>query len=590
MVKKIFSLLSYKDKKRIFFLFFLFIIQTLLETLSIGVVPIFIITITDYEKILLMLPQFLDLNFLTSIDEKKIILYSSVGVLLIFLLKNSFITFVNFFNLNLIKRIRSKIANDLFSYYLKNDYEFHITRNPSGLIRNIASEVDHTVSLIVSSIHFLKELLIATTIFLLLIFVDPLISMLIFITLGVFSSIFFLYTRKGSKFRGQKIQEYWGNQIKTINHGLGSIKENKILNKENFIIETFKNNISVIEKYNFIQGFLVTLPRLFLEVMAILIIVVVSVSFVFTERPFNEILPLLSLITVCAVRMIPSFNSISSTYLNIKHYTPALEIIYREIDNSKNFSKNKLSYLKNENKKETISSINFKNILNINNVKYTYPGTKIKILNKISFEIKKKEVVGIVGPSGVGKSTLIDVITGLLKPNEGEVTVDGINIHQNLKSWQKQIGYVPQEIYLLDDTIKANVAFGVKDKDYDQNAFYKALELSQIKDFIMSLPEKEMTKVGDRGIRLSGGQKQRIGIARAIYFSPTVLIFDEPTSALDLENEKKIISDLYKLSSNNSVIIISHKLSILKNCDKIYELSKDRFVQKSFEEFRKNEF
>ena len=585
MLKKILTLLTKKEQKQIFFLFLLFIASTFVEALSISSVPIFVISLTDSGRLLTLIPDFFDFGLIGGVNENRLILYISVSILIIFILKNIFISFVNYFNLNLIKKIRTKISNDLFSYYLKNDYEFHISRNPAGLIRNITSETGHCVSLITNSILFLKEILVAAAILSLLIFVDVSISLLIFIILGFFSTVFFMYTRKGSKFRGKVIQEFWGKQIQTLNHGLGSIKENKILNKENFIIDIFKDNVSIIEKHNFIQKFLVTLPRLFFEIAAILVIVIISFSFVYSGRPVIDMLPLLSLVTVCAVRMIPSFNTISSSYLAIRHYLPSLDIIIEQFNNSKEFlRKNNLS------PSEIIEDSNnfkipFQNEIQIKNLTYTYPGSKKKIIDDASFDIKKNDIVGIVGPSGIGKSTLIDLISGLLRPNNGEILVDGLNINENVKSWQKQIGYVPQEVYLLDDSIKANVAFGVRESEFDDKLFKNSLKLAQIEEFVLSLPDKEMTKVGDRGVRISGGQKQRIGIARAIYFSPTVLIFDEPTSALDKENEKRIISDLYKLSSKNSIIIVTHKLSILENCNKIFEIGEGKIFEKSFNDF-----
>ncbi len=579
MIKKILTLLNKQDQKQIFFLFLMLLISTFVETLSISSIPIFVISLTDTDKLFSILSNFFDITFFENLAQSDLVLLISASILLIFLFKNIFISLVNFYNLNLIRKIRTKISNDLFRYYLKNDYEFHITRNPSGLIRNITSETGHCVSLITSTLQFLREILVALAILSLLVIVDFWISLLIFFILGFFSILFFLYSRKGSKFRGKKIQEFWGKQIQTLNHGLGSIKENKILNKENFIIDIFKDNISIIEKHDFIQKFLVTLPRLFFEIAAIIVIVIISFGFIYSGRPLIDMLPLLSLVTVCAVRMIPSFNGLSSAYLTIRHYLPSLDVIVEQLSFSKEFL-NKKSL--NDEVKINLDEpkISFNNQIVVKNVSYSYPNSTKLIINNSTLEIYKKDIVGIIGPSGIGKSTLVDLISGLLKPHKGEILVDGLNIEKNLKSWQKQIGYVPQEVYLLDDTIKANVAFGVKEKDFDNSRFKDSLKLAQVDDFVSSLPEKEMTKVGDRGIRISGGQKQRLGIARAMYFSPSVLILDEPTSALDKENETKIINDLYKLSSKNSIIIVTHKLSVLRNCNKIYEIGEGKISEK----------
>ncbi len=569
MIKKINILIDKQDKKNLVILFILLLLSTLIEMVGLSAIPLFVITIIDQEKLFSIIPELSNLNYIKSLDAKNITLYASVFILAIFVIKNSYITFVNYFNGLVIRRLRTKICNDMFYYYIKSNYEFHIARNSADLVRNITSEVGKSVNCILSIILITKEFLIAFTIFLMLLIVDAKISFLIFFLLGLFSIVFYFASRRGTKYRGKIIQEYWGKQIKTLNHGLGSIKETKILNKENFIFNIFKENTLVIERYNFIQRFIVTLPRLFLELMAILVIVIVSISFILSDRSFENFLPLLVLITACAVRMIPSFNTISSSIATMRHFMPSVDLVAEELTKVKNFS-----YHKKIDKSTNINTrFYFNKSLEIKNIIYAYPGTSKKILDKVSFKISYKEIVGIVGASGAGKSTLIDLISGLLKPNSGEIIVDDVNIEKNLFNWQKQIGYVPQDIYLLDDTIKANIAFGVDEKDINEEDYIKALKLAQLQSFINSLPEKDNTMVGDRGIRLSGGQRQRIGIARSLYFKPKVLIFDEPTSALDKENEQKIIDEVYNLSNDITVIIISHKISVLKKCNRILSLA-----------------
>tara|TARA_Y100000294_G_scaffold169045_1_gene179767 strand:- start:2065 stop:3798 length:1734 start_codon:yes stop_codon:yes gene_type:complete len=576
VIKKIGILIDKQDKKNLIILFLLLLLSTFIEMVGLSSIPLFVITIIDQEKLFNFIPELTNLNFIKSLDSKNITLYASVFILSIFVIKNAYIAFVNYFNGLVIKRLRTKIYNDMFYYYIKSNYEFHITRNSADLVRNITSEVSKSVSFILSIILIIKEFLIAFTIFLMLLIVDVKISFLIFFLLGLFSIIFFFVSRRGTKYRGKIIQEYWGKQIKTLNHGLGSIKETKILNKENFIFNIFKENTSVIERYNFIQGFIVTLPRLFLELMAILVIVIVSISFILSDRSFENFLPLLALITACAVRMIPSFNTISSSIATMRHFMPSIDLVADELIKVKNSSQQ----INNVNKYKSMDKrVYFNKSLEVKNVVYAYPGTSKKILDNVSFKISHKEIVGIVGESGVGKSTLIDLISGLLKPNEGEIIVDDLNIEENLFNWQKQIGYVPQDIYLLDDSIKANIAFGVNEKDINQESYKEALKLAQLENFINSLPKKDNTFVGDRGIRLSGGQRQRIGIARSLYFNPKVLIFDEPTSALDKANEQKIMDEVYSLSNDITVIIISHKISILKRCNKILSLADGNIKQ-----------
>tara|TARA_B100001142_G_scaffold317589_1_gene358722 strand:+ start:243 stop:1997 length:1755 start_codon:yes stop_codon:yes gene_type:complete len=576
MLKDLKQLTNKSDRFNLSILFILLLIATIVEMIGIGSVPIFAMVIVEPDRVLQKLPYFLDLDFINEVDKKTLTLYTAIILFLIFLFKNIYLGFLNFFSGTLIKKIKSNTYNDMFSYYIKSNYEFHISRNSADLIRNITTEVSKSVAYITSFILLAKEILIVITIFIMLVIVDSKISFLIFILLGIFSLIFFFLTRKGTKERGRKIQEYWGKQIKALNHGLGSIKQTKILNKEKFMSDIFKNNTDIIEKNNFFQNFLVTLPRLFLELMAILVIVIVSITFVYSDRSFENFVPLIALITVSAVRLIPSFNTISQSIATMRYFSPSFQLVSSELKIMRSSISKRYNQYKNKNEKKFIS---FKDSLEVKNLTYYYPGTNKKIIDEISFKINHKDIIGIVGSSGEGKSTLIDLLSGLLKPSSGNIIIDGVDINENSSNWQQQIGYVPQDIYLLDDSIKANIAFGVKDSEFSEKNFIQSIKLSQLDNFVSSLPDNEKTLVGDRGIRLSGGQRQRIGIARSLYFQPNILIFDEPTSSLDVENEKKIMNELYSLSNNLTVIIISHRYSVLEKCKKIIKIKDGKITE-----------
>jgi len=568
MFKKLKKITRKSDRINLLLLFFCLLLATLIEMIGISSIPIFAMIIIDPTNLTNNLPDFLKLNFITLIDKKTLIYSSAVILFFIFFIKNIYLGFVTYFYNLVVMKIRTNLYYSLFEAYIKSSYEFHISRNPSQLIRNITSEISKSVYYIVGSILLIKETLIMIMIFILLIIVDAQISFLIFGLLGIVSMIFFFVSRRGSKTRGKRIQEYWGKQIKGLNHALGSIKETKILNKEEFMFNLFKKNMDIIENDFFKQGFIVALPRLFLEVMAILTVVIVSVSFIFFDRSFDNFIPLIALITVASVRLIPSFNTISSSIATIKYQSASFELIADELSSmrSKILNNNDSEIHKSE------KNIKFNDKLEIKNLVYYYPGTEKIIIDKASFTINCGDIIGIEGSSGSGKSTLIDLITGLLKPNEGQILVDNLDINKLRNNWQQQIGYVPQDIYLLDDTIKANISFGVTKNQFNEKNFFKALELAQLKDFVQSLPDKENTIVGDRGIKLSGGQKQRIGIARSLYFKPNILIFDEPTSALDLENEKKIMDDLCKIGQHITMIIVSHRHTVFNKCKKILKL------------------
>ncbi len=569
-------LITNKDRKNIVILFFVLLLSTFVEMVGISSIPIFAIIITDSSQLTNYLPSYINLDFFLNFEKKKLIFFTSFGLLLIFIFKNLILTFINYFQAYTIKHLKINIYQKLFRLYINSNYEFHISQNPSFLIRNITSEVGRAANYILNVLNLIKEFLIMITIFFLLLFVDFKISLLTFSLLGLFSLIFYFLSKKGAKKRGEIVQVVWASILKAVNQGIGSVKETKILNKEKYITNLFDKNVNILEKYNLHQSFMISLPRIFLEIIAILTIVTVTILFFIFERDESTFVPLISLITVASLRLIPSFNTITSSIARIKYLHPAFRLISQQIkEASINIQINKNS----SNDKISNSSLNFKNKLELKNIDYFYPNSKKKIIDNLSLEISFGEIVGIIGQSGAGKSTLIDIITGLLIPSKGKVIIDGNEINFNEKNWQNQIGYIPQEIYLFDDTIKANIAFGIDKNKVNDEHLNQAIKLAELDKFINDLPEKENTEVGDRGIRLSGGQKQRIGIARSLYFRPKILIFDEPTSSLDQENENKIMKHIFSLSGDLTIIIISHKLTTLNKCKKIINIENGKIKE-----------
>jgi ABC-type multidrug transport system fused ATPase/permease subunit len=569
-------LITSKDRKNIGILFFVLLLSTFVEMVGISSIPIFAIIITDSSQLRDYLPSYINLDFFLDFEKKKLIFFTSFSLLLIFIFKNLILTFINYFQAYTIKHLKINIYQKLFKLYINSNYEFHISQNPSFLIRNITSEVGRAANYILNVLNLIKEFLIMITIFFLLLFVDFKISLLTFSLLSLFSLIFYFLSKKGAKERGEIVQVVWASILKAVNQGIGSVKETKILNKEKYITTLFDKNVNTLEKYNLHQSFMISLPRIFLEIIAILTIVTVTILFFIFERDESTFVPLISLITVASLRLIPSFNTITSSIARIKYLHPAFRLISQQIqETSINIKINKNS----SNKIISNLSLNFKNKLELKDIDYFYPNSKKKIIDNLSLEISFGEIVGIIGQSGAGKSTLIDIITGLLIPSKGKIIIDGNEVNFNEINWQNQIGYVPQEVYLFDDTIKANIAFGIDKNEINYEHLDQAIKLAELDKFINDLPEKENTQVGDRGIRLSGGQKQRIGIARSLYFRPKILIFDEPTSSLDQENENKIMRHIFSLVGDLTIIIISHKLTSLNKCRKIINIENGKIKE-----------
>ena len=370
MLNKLNVIIDKKDKFNLILFFFLLLISTLVEMIGLGSLPIFAMAIVDSESLIEKLPTFFTYDFVNDLNQKKLIIYLSLIVTIVFLIKNLFLVFVNFFNGLVIKRIRKNLTNMLFKNYINSNYEFHISRNSADLIRNVYSEVARSVYYLIGHISLIKESLILIVILVLLVIANSMVAVLIFVFLVFFSFLFFLYTRNSSKVRGKFIQEYWGKQTKTLKHGLGSIKEIKMLNKENFISKIFNFNTEMIEKYNFIQSFIVTLPRLFLEVATILAITIVCSLFVISDKSVENIIPIIVLISVSAIRLIPSFSTISQSIATIKYQSPAFDLIVRELNEMKKATKHhrEIDQIKHV-------DIFFKKKIEIKNLIFKYPST-----------------------------------------------------------------------------------------------------------------------------------------------------------------------------------------------------------------------
>ena len=324
------------------------------------------------------------------------------------------------------------------------------------------------------------------------------------------------------------------------------------------------------------------MPRLFLEVICIIAVVVVSTVFLYMERSIISIIPIISLLAVSTIRLIPSFNTIATSLAAIRQLLPSFNLVTKEISEMTSIRPTFSNAVKKN--AEFSKDIYFKN------VNFQYPNVNVFSIFDLNLKINHGEKIGFIGDSGAGKSTLIDLLLGLLQTTSGNIIVDNKNISENLRNWQNQIGYVPQDIYLLDDTIKKNIAFGIPEKNIDNKKLLKSIEMSQLKEFINSLPDGEHTIVGNRGIRLSGGQKQRIGIARALYNNPKILILDEATSSLDINNEKKVMEEIFSLGGSRTLIIVTHRHQTVQNCDNVFLLDKGKLLEQGKYEYLNNKY
>jgi ATP-binding cassette, subfamily B, bacterial PglK len=353
------------------------------------------------------------------------------------------------------------------------------------------------------------------------------------------------------------------------------------MNRQNWFVVKFQKSMKLLSKTEIFRETISQSVRPIMESIAVIGMLFIVLFLLQQGHSIGILASILALFALAIQRLLPAINSIVGEYNKLRYHVYSVKPVYEDIINFRKYSK--------ENKKENIEKTTLKDKIELKNISYTYPESKEEVLKNISLSIPKEKAVGFVGATGSGKTTLIDLILGLLEPTKGNILVDGKDIRNNLKAWHKNIGYIPQFIYLSDDTIANNIAFGLTEKEIDQEKLKEAIEASQLDEFVKRLPNGLDTFIGERGIRLSGGQRQRVGIARALYNNPEILVMDEATSSLDNITEKFVIQAIENLKKERTVIIIAHRLTTVKNCDKLYLIKDGRIIDEgTYEELLKN--
>ena len=579
---KFFSLLNTKQKKSIIFLGFLIILGTLFEMLGVGlVVPTMAIFLENNFTFRIPLINDLMENLsLYDFDREKL-LYLLVSIIFtVFLMKAFILTFIHYYTLKLMNKIELFWSNTIYSGYLNENYNFHTKKNSATLIRNILN-CSPAVSALKDLVTFVTEILVMIGVVSLLIIIEPIGACLVFLILFLSSVLFYSFIRKRLYNWGNTRMHHDGYALQQMQQGFGAIKAVKILGLENFFAKKFFYHKLVTTQMNVKREITRVIPIIWLELLIVISLITLLTYLIYLGESKEFIITLLGLFVVAAFRLLPSTNRILNSIQGMRYSSPHIDVIHAE---SVQFKKHK----KIERKK---IEFKFKNKIELKNVCFAYPDRDGAKIDNINISIGSGESIGIFGSTGSGKSTLIDLILGLQQPENGQITVDGKDIHSNLNGWQQNIGYVPQQIVLNDDTIKNNIAFGIEPNLIDEKAIYSCIKQAKLEDFIKGLPEGINTLVGERGARLSGGQLQRIGIARSLYHNPSLIIFDEATSSLDISTESSIMDTVGSFKNLKTIIIISHRLNSLSFCDKLYKIEKGRIIDAgNYERMIKNNY
>ena len=563
-VKIVWRLFTRSDRIAFIRIVFMVIIGMFLETVSLGiVVPIIgILTQDNYQE---KYPWIVDL--FGSLSREELISAVMVAMVFIYIVRSLFLFWSLWIQKGFSASVSGRLSQSLFSIYLRQPYMFHLQRNSSTLMRNAKNATSVVTCGVDPFLVLLTDGLVAIAMFSLLIYVEPIGTLAVLIVFGVSTLLFQRLTRRRIDNWGYRVDYHETKILQHLQEGFGGAKDVKILGRENEFLSQHEKHLGESIRINRIYNVILTLPRSFMEIITIVGLCLLVVSMVVRDRPLSDIVPILGLFAAAAFRVMPSINRLLMATQTLIFNRSIIASVYRDflLDSPEvNSSQREEPFAKQ---------------LELKDVSFRYPTAATPSLQDVSLVVKRGEAVGFVGPSGAGKSTLVDVILGLFAPTSGVVSVDGSDVHQNLRNWQNQIGYVPQAIYLTDDTLRRNVAFGLNDENIDDDLVCEAIHLAQLQEFVSTLPDGLETVVGERGVRLSGGQRQRIGIARALYHKPSVLVLDEATSSLDTPTEHGVMQAVQALQGSKTVIIVAHRLSTVEYCDRLYRIEDSRITE-----------
>lgn len=562
--KDIILLIPKSLRVRSFIVLLMVFFGMVLEMAGVGlIIPVF--------NLILNTEQLLEYTFIQnifsrfSISDEKYFIYAALGLLMfVYVFKALYLSFLSWVQAKFVYTLQAHISRELFNKYIKQPYSFHLDRNSAFLIRNVTTETTQLVeSAFLSMMLVINETIVILGLVALMFILTPSKALIMFLVISLGMIVIQLSTRKLLMQWGSERQINEGLKIKTAQEGLGGIKDIKVLARESEILKSFFNHVNTVAKVSANRNAVQQYPRIWIEFLGIFSLMIIILMDISSGASSLTIIPSIAFISAIAFRIMPSSNRFLSAIQSIKYSTPVVNLVKEELSLTDNQNYSKTSYEE---------PLTFENDICINNISFSY-NQKNNILDNISFIINSGEKIGIIGSSGAGKSTFVDLILGLHKPNKGSIKVDGIDIFQNLKRWYEIIAYVPQTIFLSDDTLRRNIAYGLPESEIDNNNIMEAIKLAQLEDFVSDLDHGLETVIGERGVRISGGQRQRIGIARALYNKPKLLILDEATSALDEEIEKEVMDSIYSLDSSITILIIAHRLSTLDKCNKIISLS-----------------
>lgn len=577
--KKVWFILG-SSRSQFAFLILVLLTSSIAEAVGIGLLGPFLAIVSD--------PSLIQKKSTLSWIYKELSISSSesfVAILcclitVVFVIKSVAYFYSKFYILYFTFSHKGQTIQILNHAYLNGDYNSFISKNTANLIKNVTYETQNfTNKTLLSLLYGISNFLILLSLILLLIITD--VTLLVVTMLAFVPVLLIIYfMRNRLRTWGELSSEAYQKIIKTLNHGLGGFKETRVIGCAPYFEAQMADYAN---QYTYAISRTISfemLPRILIEtVLVIFIVLFIAISQLFFNRNTDTLVASLGVFAIASIRLLPAASQLMATIGSLQSTRHTVDILYADLKEAKNQIDSLKKNLDSEKQDSLVCTLNFSKKIRLDNIMYRYPGKGDLAINNISLEINKGESIAFIGKSGAGKTTLVDIILGLLNPNGGDILVDGVSIYENLRAWQNLVGYIPQSIFLLDDTIERNVAFGVTDSQINYGRLEQAIAAAQLEDLVSQLPKGIHTRIGERGVMLSGGQRQRVGIARALYHEREILVLDEATSALDTETERRVSEAIQALAGKKTLITIAHRLSTVEHCDRVYLLEKGKVVE-----------
>lgn len=576
LIKSVFKVFDGKQKRNLVGMAFLILINSGVSLLGVGVLLPFIQAVMSPEELLEndIIRWAYDLLGLKNTDQ--LIIALAIGIMIVYVAKNGFIIFMNNMQYRFSYYGKREMQDRLMKYYIRKDYTFFLNHNSAELMRDINTDPEMFYAAVLNMLQLASEVCVSGIMVIFLVVTDPLITLGVVLAMAVMVLLFLKKLRRILAGFGDDRRKYNANILQCMQQAFGGIKEIKIANRESYFEGEFiKQNglYTYVIKQN---SFLSSVPKPIMEALCIVGLmgaIIVEISITSTNPA--EFVGTLAVFAASAFYLLPSANKMAEYLASIIHNGVVIHKIGEEYGKIRDMDLE-------QTKEQNYSPVSLEKEIRVEDLTFSYPDAEEPVLSHVNVTIPKNKSVAFIGPSGAGKTTMVDLILGVLKPQEGKITVDGRNISESYRGWHDKIGYIPQTIYMLDDTIRNNIAFG-KGEDVRDEDIWEALRQAQLDEFVSSLEDGLDTMIGEAGVRLSGGQRQRIGIARALYRKPEVLVLDEATSALDTETEAAVMEAIDGLQGTLTMLIIAHRLSTIKNCDMVYHVENGGVTQKEKE-------